>query len=494
MSGSAATADASASSGLGRILGQGALVTGAFLVSQAASFARNAVLGHWLAKGDFGVAALITLTLQMVEVLSDLAADRMIVQDEDGDAAHLMATLHTVQVARGFALALLLAAGGGLIAHAFSVADATLALQAMALVPLVKGFQHLDFRRRQRTLDNRGFALVEAVPQIVALALIVPALLVRPGYGIVVLLALAQAAVAVFLSHWLATRPYRLAFDRPVLHRLMRFSWPIWASAVPLVAVYQGDRLIVGQMLGIEALAGYSVAFMMAMVPGLLAAKLGTSLMLPLLASARSAPAMFAARFRIMVAVTVAWAAAYLAGFVVAGGALAEIAFGANYAGLGTVAGWLGLMWSLRMVQAVPGMALMTLGDTRPLLTAGVLRALALAPAAMLAARGHGLEAVAAAGVAGEIASFAWLTMALERRLAGLGGHLAKGIFWLVPAGASALIAVVLLDGGDRFGTTLLVGVAAAVVTGVAVLAGEPVTRRYLVSLPALRNGVAARS
>ena len=455
--------------GARKIAGQGALLTGAFVTSQAASFARNAILGHWLAKGDFGIAALITLTLQLVEILSDLAADRLIVQDADGEAPCLMATLHTVQVARGVLLALVLFIAGPFVAALFAVPAAAAALQVMAVVPLLKGFQHLDVRRSQRRLDNRAFAIVEAAPQVLALALTVPVLLAWPGFGVVVWLALAQALAAVALSHALAERRYAIALDRAVLVRLARFSWPIWLSAIPLVAVYQGDRLIVGRVLGIEALAAYSAVFMLAMVPGLLAAKVGQSLMLPLLAEVRDAPDRLAARYRAMVAIVVAWAAAYLAGFVVAGGALSALAFGSNYTGLGALAGWLALMWAVRMVQAVPGMALMTLGDTRPLLTAGTLRALPLLPAGLAAMAGHGLEVIAGIGVAGEIASLGWLALALERLRSGLGQVLLSRTLLLVPVAGIAALLAGHVTAGLPAPLILLLGVAAAIAAGVIV-------------------------
>ena len=64
----------------GSVIGQGALLTLGLTSAQLLSFARNAMLGHLLSKGDFGVAAGLTLTLQMLETLSDVAVDRMIVR------------------------------------------------------------------------------------------------------------------------------------------------------------------------------------------------------------------------------------------------------------------------------------------------------------------------------------------------------------------------------------------------------------------------------
>ncbi len=130
---------------------------------------------------------------------------------------------------------------------------------------------HLDCRRAQRHLDNRPQMLVETVPQAIALVLTLPAVRYFPGFDAVVVLALIQAAAGTLAARYLATSPYRLGFDTDIARRLVIFGWPILLSAVPLAAVYQGERAIIGRVAGMEALAAYSAAFMIAMVPGLLA-------------------------------------------------------------------------------------------------------------------------------------------------------------------------------------------------------------------------------
>ena len=56
-------------------------------------------------------------------------------------------------------------------------------------------------------------------------------------------LAILQATFAVSASYLLGGRAYRLGFDLAFLQRLFVFGWPIWLSAIPLVAIYQGDLL-----------------------------------------------------------------------------------------------------------------------------------------------------------------------------------------------------------------------------------------------------------
>ncbi len=408
-------------SGLGgRLANQGALLFAGFATAQGFSFLRNALIGHGLSKGDFGIAAAITLVLQLVETLSDLGTDRLIVQADDGDDEPFVANAHLANIVRGVLTATLLYVAAGPIAGFFGIPGVRWALEIAALVPLVKGFLHLDCRRAQRRLDNRPQLLIEVLPQAAALAATLPLIMSSGGYAVAVWLSLLQAALMVLLSHALAERPYRLACDTAVLHRFVTFGWPIWLSAFPLIAVYQGDRIVIARLGGMEDLAAYSAAFMITMVPGLIAAKVGHALMLPVLSGARGVTEVFERRFARLSEVTALATSLYLLLFLAAGGAILPLAFGDNYTGLGLVVGWLAVMWGFRMMQAVPGMALMALGHTRPLLVAGMIRASALLLTLSIAFNGFGLAAIAASGVVGEIASLVYVAWRLDRERPGL--------------------------------------------------------------------------
>jgi O-antigen/teichoic acid export membrane protein len=444
-----------------RIAGQGALLFSGYASAQALSFARNAVIGHALSRGDFGIAATITLILQLVETLSDLGSDRLIVQATDGDAPRFVATAHTVLVLRGIFLSVVMVLGSPLLAQFFAVEHAAIAFQLAAIAPLIKGFTHLDCRRAQRRFDNRPQLLVEVVPQAAALALVLPAIYMAPDYSAVVWLAAAQALTSVAVSHALAERPYSLAIDRDAFKRQIAFGWPILASALPLIAVYQGDRIIIGRLAGMEALAGYTAAFMVTMVPGLIAAKVGHALMLPLFSETLRQGRGLKRRFTLMTEATVVLAAAFLCVFAIAGGALLPLVFGSNYHDLGTVTAILAAMWALRMVQAVAGMALMAYGETKPFFIAGLIRANALPFVLAAAYSGYGLAVLAAIGCAFEVLSMAYITVRLEQSERGLGLVLAQRAMFLVPAALTAAL-VAMHANASALGTILIAGASAS--------------------------------
>ncbi|MGQ0673556.1 MAG: oligosaccharide flippase family protein [Hyphomicrobium sp.] len=424
-----------------RVAGQGLMLVSGFALAQMLSFLRNALIGHGLSPGNFGIAATLTLSLQLIETLTDLGADRLIVQARDGDSDTLLANAHLALVARGLLTALALYLAAPSIAAFFAIPEATTAFQLMALAPLIRGFQHLDSRRAQRRFDNRPNVLIDVAPQVAALLATLPLLHVTGGFGAVTWLAVLQAGTALVVSHLVATSPYAMAADAAPLRRLITFGWPILLSALPLAAVYHGDRIIVGRFAGMEALAGYSAAFMLTMVPGLLAAKVGHALLLPLFSAAQSDDAMLRSRYRAASAAVCFTAMIYLTSFLMLGDRVLPLAFGPAYHGLAALVGCLALMWAIRMIQAVPGMALMAAGHTRPLLVAGLIRASALLPSLAAAILGFGLLGIAACGIAGELASLIYVSWRLSRERSGLGRATLRNAAMLIPAGLLALAA-----------------------------------------------------
>ena len=464
--------------GLGRrIAGQGALLLSGFALSQALSFLRNAIIAYTLSKGDFGIAATITLALQMLETLSDLGADRLIVQARDGEDPALIAAAHTVLVLRGFLTGAILFVSAGAVARVFGIEHARHAFELAALVPVIKGFVHLDQRRQQRQLRNGASMIVEVVPQLAIVLATWPLLRWWPSFEPVVWLALGQAAVTLIASHAVAERGWRLGFDRRLLARLLAFGWPIWLSAFPLLAVFQADRVIVGSLHGVEALAGYTGAFMVTMVPGLIAAKIGHALMLPVFSEARADRALLLKRFTLASEATAVLAAMYLVVFAVSGGAVLPLAFGPNYTGLADLVTCLALMWTVRMVQTVPGMALMSGGETQPLLVAGIVRTLSLPLALAANALGFGVLGVAATGVLGEIASLVYVVWRAERSCPGQARIFLSRLLLLFVAGAASAFVIDYLPGSAGYALAFPAAVVTAVCVAFAGLAAMAAVR-----------------
>lgn len=444
-----------------RIVGQSILLFGGYGLAQLLALARNALLAHLLSKGDFGVAAALTVTLQIFEMLSDPAVDRLIVQAAAKDVDRLVATAHLIALLRGMLLGALLFLFAPSVAQLFGVHDATPAFRMLAAVPVIRAFLNLDWRRAQRDLRNWPAVVVELVPQALSLALAYPAVYWIGGFEAVLWITIGQALVQLAVSQALAGNPYRLAWDRELVLRILAFAWPAMLSGLTLLAVFQGDRVLVGRFFGVEALAAYSVALVLTMVPASLVGRAGNSLLLPVFAELHAKPELLRTRFLLATELTVVVTAAYLAAFIMLGGLAVGLIFGPKYDGLGHLTAVLATMWAVRMLQTPMTAFILAAGEPRSLTVGGVLRASALGLGVVVVLAGGGILALAATGIAGEVLALlyhAWRIRCIEPAL-----H-APMLRRMAYAPAVAALCWPLVDTGLWLGSSLLTALATAIV------------------------------
>ncbi len=180
---------------------------------------------------------------------------------------------------------------------------------------------------------------------------------------------------------------------------------------------------------------------------------------------------------------TVLLAALYLAAFVIGGGQLLTLAFGKSYAGFGDVVAWLAVMWSLRMLQAVPGMALMAAGETKPFLVAGIIRASVLPLVLYAALNGAALATLATFGCAGELCSLLYVSLRLESVERGLGRILLLRALFLIPAAIVGLtFALAAFTGPGRIFLAMIGALAMLAATGAAVMPALRAQIRYFLA------------
>src|SRR5260370_14054025 len=71
------------------ILRGGSLLAAGQVASQASSFIRNVIIARIISPADFGIAATFATTLSLMEMISYLAGEKLLVQSPDGDDPRL---------------------------------------------------------------------------------------------------------------------------------------------------------------------------------------------------------------------------------------------------------------------------------------------------------------------------------------------------------------------------------------------------------------------
>jgi len=189
------------------ILKGAALLSAGQAVGQGLSFVRNIIVARFVCPADFGIAATFAITVSLLEMVSDLAADKLLIQAKDGDEESLQATAQAWQVLRGVCAAALLLLLAWPFAALFHVPQAQWAFYWLAAVPLLRGFVHLDIRRLQRHMQYWPAVLAESGAQLLATAAAVALAWWLRSYAAMLWIVILQSAALTLGSHLVARRP-----------------------------------------------------------------------------------------------------------------------------------------------------------------------------------------------------------------------------------------------------------------------------------------------
>jgi len=458
------------------------------VAAQGLAFVRNVIIARMLTQEDMGVAASLALTLSLLEMLSDVAADKLLVQAKDGDDPRLQGVVHGVQFLRGCVQAVLLFAMAWPVAAMFRIPEARWAFQLVALAPLIRGLAHLDAARLQRELRYKPGVLIEILPQALMTAVAWPIANLVGDYGAVLWLVLGQSAAFVVCTHVVATRPYRWVYDRVLLARISSFGWPLLVNAFLLFGINQGDKAIVGAGYTMGELGVYAVAFGLVAAPVMVLGKLSLAMGLPLLSQVQDVRADFEARHRLGAQALSAAAVLIAVPLILAGPLLVRAIYGEKYGEAGAYIGWLAAMGAVRCLRMAPTVASMALGDNVNTMIGNAFRSLALLGMLWAAAERAPLAWIAIASLAGEVLALVVSMLRLKSRTGIRAGPMLGTS--AIAGGLLALtgLAANLAPTSQWWSTGVMTACAEVLAGGVLILAFAEVRRDLLLGLEVLRS------
>ncbi|WP_421982334.1 oligosaccharide flippase family protein [Roseibium sp.] len=254
---------------------------------------RNILIARLISVEDFGIASTFVVTMSLIEMTSNFALDRMLVQTPDGGSSRFQASVQMLQALRGAVGAAIMFFAAGPIAALFGVPDVAWAYQLLAIVPLLRGLAHFDMFRLQRKLEFKTIVYVEMGAVLLATASAYPLSIWLEDYRAMLWVLLLQQTTYTTLSHVLAKRWYRWSFDQAVARRAFTFGWPLLLNGILMFAIFQGDRVLVGSMIGMRELGWFSAALTLAMAPTVVIGKTMDRFFLPQLSKVQNKPEKF---------------------------------------------------------------------------------------------------------------------------------------------------------------------------------------------------------
>lgn len=382
--------------------------------------ARNLIVARMIPVADYGVAATFAMAMAVVEMASALGLQQQIVQSKSGDDPRFQAALQGFQVLRGVISGIILFALAGPLARFLGIPEVVWAYQVLALVPVFNALVHFDIHRLNRHMRFFPMVVTSTVPAFLALGLVWPLAIWFGDWQVMLWSILAQAAIGAVTSHLVAEQPYRLAWDSKITAGCLQFGWPLLINAALLFLVFQGDKIIVGRILGMEPLAIFSMGVTLTLAPTLVLAKSAQNLLLPKLSRIPHQIDEDRTTFDHMARVTVQ--AALLNGAIVIlavslfGDGLIHLLLGEKYADLVPLFTAFAMVYGIRVFKAGPAVIALSRGYTGNSMVANLPRVAALPLGWALLHDGGTLEQLLWLGIAAELTGFILSLFIVVRR------------------------------------------------------------------------------
>lgn len=396
------------------------LKSSAFLVGSRATiavlrFMRTIVITQLISVEEYGIATTFVIVVSFVGLVSDLALERFVVQDRQGDRPKFIAAVQLISLLRAGALTFLMVLIAGDVALFFDHPELTWAYQTIAIIAGMRGFIHMDVYRQQRSL-RFGKTIAMEFASVVSCLIVVWPLAVWLGDARVMLaILITEQAVATLLSLILAERRFRLRWDRTVLKRALRFSLPLLVSSLFGFAAMQGDRMIVANQFTAYELGLFGAAFTLAMTPSSFVASIARSLFLPLLAAQQTNPPALAELNKIITQALVIGGMITMLGFSILGPVVYVFVFGDKFAEGAPYMPLLGVMFAILIAREAPYSFAIAIGQTGALPFTVLARLISLPIAFWVVSRGGDMMDLLTVGVFGEVATFLVATVLLKR-------------------------------------------------------------------------------
>lgn len=236
------------------------------IATRGMSFVRTAIIARLLNPSQFGLFAIATLILTLIETLTETGINSFLVQ-EKADIKKYINSAWMVSIVRGTIIAAVIVIFAPFVVNFFNSPESYPLLLLVSIVPFVRGFINpavviftKDLNFHKEFYYRTSIFFVESVISIVLVFIFnSPAGLV---WGLI-----GGAIHEVIVSHFLL--PIRPAFSYQVSVVKKVISRGKWLTAAGIFdyLFYNGDNIVVGRMLGKSALGLYDMTYRISLLP-----------------------------------------------------------------------------------------------------------------------------------------------------------------------------------------------------------------------------------
>jgi O-antigen/teichoic acid export membrane protein len=325
------------------------------LIETGMPFIRMLLLSHALSLTELGFVSALAATIGAFEQISDFALYRYVFSAAREQYASALAAAHGLAILRGLTLGGLLALAAPLVARVFSLEGHVFDFVLLGPAVAFRGFDHLAPRVFERDYRYGPQLMAAGASYGLSLGVLAVAVRVIPTHVAFLISLYVQVIAQVTMDHIVAGEKYRFAIFTPDFYRAFRFGYPLVFNGAGLALSSQGDRFLVGALLGLPELAVYSIATLSTSVPSTLIGRVTSTMTLAQLYNASQRDdGRYAARLRLFARLLPLIAAFFSLGVVALLNIGMPLVFGAKFVLSPASTGLLALAGFFRLVRGEP--------------------------------------------------------------------------------------------------------------------------------------------
>lgn len=376
------------------------------MIAQAAALLRFVILARLLGPEQLGLAAIVILTATFLDLLTEGGMATYLIQSKDGDdprSQHMVQFANIIRCA-GMAIALLLIAEP--LARFYDRPELAGGIRMLCFSPMILAFLHYDVKRVQRSHNFGPEGWMMGSSELLSLCASAIIAFLTHSFEAVALGLAGRSLAMVVASHLFAERPYRLGFSADTWKALRTYSWPLVIDGVLYFIGQQGDRLLIGKRLGVEALGYYAALLLLIYYPAAIVNRIIQSINLPLIVEVRDEPERFRERVDVLGGQYLLVGLAMLIGFCATMPVVVPLLYGQRFAVTAYAVALVGLLQSARFLRGWPTTLALSVGRSKQIMINNMLRMLAFPLALAGQALIGGLPGILIGFGAGEVLAF----------------------------------------------------------------------------------------
>ena len=240
------------------------------LITESIRFFRSIILARLLVPEDFGLFAMALTVVGALNALSSLGLSRTVIANKfhtTGELKTYLDTVWSVELLRSFVIALLVSASAFPVARFYGQDQLKIIIPILGSITLVTGFQNIGLTLLRKQISFARIFWYELITNVAGVALTIALAVVMQNVWALVIGMLLTTALATVLSYVFHSYRPRFAFENHALRRILNVGKLTLLIAVASYVMNMADNIMVGRLLGSNALGNYSLAFNIASAP-----------------------------------------------------------------------------------------------------------------------------------------------------------------------------------------------------------------------------------